>query len=107
MVKAEDIALDPASNAINIPKCCTGFESTVLLSVLSTHDGHVLYQRKGLAMMWVTGDLRVILYYISSDNDVHSCQMYSKLMSIEVYGGLVNTRVEELNKFRTIISFIL
>ena len=43
MVKAEDIALDPVSNAMNIPKGCTGFEPTVLLSASSTHDGHVLY----------------------------------------------------------------
>ena len=53
MVKAEDIVLDPVSNAMYIPKSYTSFEPTVLLSVSSTHDGHVLYQRKGLAMMWV------------------------------------------------------
>ena len=53
-----------------IPEGCTGFEPTVLLSATSTHDGQVFYQRKGLAMMWVTGDLRVILYHISGDNDV-------------------------------------
>ena len=81
--------------------------TTVLLSATSTHDGHIFYQGKGLAMMWVVGDLHVILYHISSDNEVPSCQMYSKLMSIEIYGGLVNTRVEDLNEFKTIISFIL
>ena len=47
MVKAQDIALDPASNAVNISKGCTGFELTVLLSAISTYDGHVLYQGKG------------------------------------------------------------
>jgi len=98
--------LDLASNAMYIPKGCTSFEPTVLLSATSTHDDHVLYQRKGLAMMWVARDLRVILYHISSDNDVPSCQMHSKLISIEIYGDLVNTRVEDLNEFRTIISFI-
>ena len=72
MIKAEDIALDLSSNAMNIPKGCTGFEPMVLFSASSTHDGHVLYQKKGLAMMWVAGDLRVILYHISSDNDVPS-----------------------------------
>ena len=99
--------MDPASNAMYMPKGCTGFELTVLLSATSTHNGHVLYQREGLAMMWVAGDLRVILYHISSDNDVPSLQMHSKLMNIEVYGGLVNTRVEDLNDFMTIIGFIL
>ena len=107
MVKAEDIALDLASNAMYISKGCTGFEPTVLLSATSTHDGHVLYQRKRLAVMWAAGNLRVILYHISCDNDVPSCQMYSKLISIEIYGGLVNNKVEDLNEFRTIISFIL
>ena len=67
-----------------IPEGCTGFETTVLLSATSTHDGHVLYQRKRLAMMWVAGDLCVILYHISGDNDVSSWQMHSKLMSIEI-----------------------
>ena len=47
MVKTEDIALDLASNAMNIPKGCTSFETTILLSTSSTHDGNVLYQRKG------------------------------------------------------------
>ena len=84
MVKAENIALDPASNTMYIPKSCIGFKPTVLLSATRTHDGHVLYQRKGLAMMWVARDLCVILYPISSDNDVSSLQMHSKQMSIEV-----------------------
>ena len=96
MVKAEDIALDPASNAMNIPKGFTGFEPTVLFSASSTHDGHVLYQRKGLVMMWVTGDLHVVLYHVSIDNRVPSLQMHSKLMSIKVYGGLIDTRVQIL-----------
>ena len=75
MVKAEDITLDPVSNAMYIPKGCTGFEPTVLLSTSNTHDGHVLYQRKGLAMMWVAGDLCVVLYHVSGDNEVPSLQM--------------------------------
>jgi len=99
--------LDPASNAMYIPKGCTGFEPMVLLSAMSTYDGHVFYQRKGLAMMWVAGDLCVILYHISSDNNIPNCQMHNKLMSIEIYCGLVKTRVEDLNEFRTIICFIL
>jgi len=33
--------------------------------------------------------------------------MHSKLMGIKINGGLVNSRVEDLNKFRAIISFIL
>ena len=33
--------------------------------------------------------------------------MHSKLMGIKINGGLVNTRVKDLNKFRTIISFKL
>ena len=40
---------------------------------------------KGLAMMWVARDLCVILYHISSDNNVPSCQMHNKLMSVEIY----------------------
>ena len=99
--------LDPASNAMYIPKGCTGFEPTVLLSATSAHDCYALYQRKGLTMMWVAGDLRVIIYHISSNNNVPNRQMHSKLMSIEVYGGLVNTRVENLDKYRAIIGFIL
>ena len=51
VVEAKDIALDPASNAMYVPKGGTGFEPTVLFSAASTHDGHVLNQRKGLAMM--------------------------------------------------------
>ena len=79
-----------------VPEGYTGFEPTVLLSAMSTHDGHVFYQRKRLSMMWVAGDLRVIFYHISGDNDVLSRQMHNKLMSIKIYGGLVNTRVEIL-----------
>ena len=75
MVYTKDIALDLACNAMYVPKDCTGFEPMVLLIATSTHDGHVFYQRKGLAMMWVAGDLCVILYHISSDNDVPSLQM--------------------------------
>ena len=61
MVEADDIALDPASNAMYVPESGTGFEPTVLFSAASTHDGHVFNQRKGVAMMWVAGDLRVVL----------------------------------------------
>ena len=85
MVKTEDIALDLASNAMNIPKGYTNFEPTVLLSTTSTHDGNVLYQRKGLAMIWVAWELCVVLYHVGGDNDVPNLQMYSKLMSSEVY----------------------
>jgi len=53
--------LDSASNTMYIPESCTGLEPTVLLSATSTHDGHVFYQRKGLVIVWVAGDLRVIL----------------------------------------------
>ena len=56
-------------------------------------------------MMWIAGDLCVVL--VSSDNDVPSLQIHSKLMSIKVYGGLVNARVDELNMCRAIIGFIL
>jgi len=61
VVEAEDIALDPMSNAMYVPENGTGFEPTVLFSVASTHDGHVFNQRKGVAMMWVVGDLCVVL----------------------------------------------
>ena len=61
MVKTEDIALDPASNAMYVPENGTGFEPTVLFSAVSPHNGHVLNQRKGVAMVWVAGDLRVVL----------------------------------------------
>ena len=98
MVKAEDIALDPASNAMNVSKGHTSFEPTVLLSASSTHGGHVLNQRKGLAMMWVVVNLRVVLYHVNPDNYVPSLQMHSKLISIKVDGVRVNTRVEDLNK---------
>ena len=57
--------------------------------------------------MWVAGNLCEILYYISGDNDVPSCQIHNKLMDIEINGGLVNIRVEDLNKFRIIIRFTL
>ena len=43
MVEAEDIALDPASNAMYVPEGCSGFEPTVLLSATNTHDGHIFY----------------------------------------------------------------
>jgi len=33
--------------------------------------------------------------------------MHSKLMGLKINGGLVNTRIEKLNKLRAIISFIL
>ena len=33
--------------------------------------------------------------------------MHSKLMDLKINGGLVNTRIEKLNKLRAIISFIL
>jgi len=65
MVKTEDIVLDPVSNAMNISKGRNCFEPTVMLSASSTHDGHVLYQKKVLIMMWVAGDLHVVLYHVS------------------------------------------
>ena len=51
--------------------------------------------------------LCVILYHVGGDNDVPSLQMHNKFMSIKVYGGLVNARVDELNMCRAIIGFIL
>ena len=95
MVKTEDIVLDPVSNAMNISKGRNCFEPTVMLSASSIHDGHVLYQKKVLIMMWVAGNLHL------------SCQWCSKLISIKIDGGRVNIRVEDLNKFRAIIGFIL
>jgi len=41
VVEAEDIALDLASDAMDVPEGGIGFEPTVLLSVTSTHDCHV------------------------------------------------------------------
>ena len=55
-------------------------------------------------MMWVAGDLRIVLYHVSSDNDIASLQMQSKLMSIKVYGSLVYTRAEDPNKCGIIIG---
>ena len=92
MIKAEDIVLDLVSNAMYIPKGCTGFEPTILLSASNTHNGYVLYQRKGLAMIWFAGNLRVVLYHVSGDSYVPSLQMHSKLISIKVNGGRVNTK---------------
>ena len=60
VVEAEDIALDPMSNTMYVPESCAGFEPMVLLSATSTHNGHVFYQRKRLAMMWVGRDLCVV-----------------------------------------------
>ena len=61
VIEAEDFALDPASNAMYAPEGGTSFEPMVLLSATSTHDGHIFYQRKWLAMIWVAGDFRVVL----------------------------------------------
>jgi len=61
VVDANYIALDSASNTMYVLESGTGFEPTVLFSAASTHDGHVFNQRKGVAMMWVAGDLRVVL----------------------------------------------
>ena len=33
--------------------------------------------------------------------------MHSKLIGLKINGGLVNTRIEKLNKLRAIINFIL
>ena len=107
MVKVEDIALDLVSNTMYITRCCTGFEPRSCSVHRAPMMGHVLYQRMGLAMMWVARDLCVVLYHVGGDNDVPSLQMHNKLMSIKVYGGLVNARVEDLNKCRTILGFIL
>jgi len=61
VVKAKDIALDPASNAMYVSKSGTAFESSILFSAASPHHGHVLNQRQGVAMVRVAGDLRVVL----------------------------------------------
>ena len=50
MVKAEDIALDPVSNTMNISKDRTGFEPIVLLSASSTQM--VMYSIKGRGSLW-------------------------------------------------------
>ena len=58
-------------------------------------------------MMWVAGDLRVVLYHVNRDNYVPSLQMHSKSIVFKVHCGHVNTRVEDLNKLRAVKRLIL
>ena len=92
---------------MNISKSGTGLKPTVLLYASSTYNGHVLNQRKGLAMMWVAGDLRVVLYHVNHDNYVPSLQMHNKSIVVKAHCGHVNTIVEDLNKLRTVKCLIL
>jgi len=43
-----------------VPKSGTDFKPSILFSAASPHDGHVLNQKKGVAMVWVIRDLRVV-----------------------------------------------
>jgi len=72
VVKAKDIALDPVSNAMYVTKSSTGFEPSILFSADNPHHGHVLNQKQGVAMVRVTGDLRVVLQHVNNDNNVPS-----------------------------------
>jgi len=56
VVKAKDIALDPASNAMYILKGGTGFEPSILFRAACPHHGHILNQRQGVAMVRVAGN---------------------------------------------------
>ena len=91
---------------MNVFKSGTGLKPTVLLGASSTHNGHV-NQRKGLAVMWVTGNLHVVLYHVNRDNYVPNLQMHSKSIGVKVQCGHVNTIVEDLNKLRTVKCLIL
>jgi len=61
VVKAKDVVMDPSSNVMYVPKSGTGFKPSILFSAASPHDGHALNQSKGVTMVWVAGDLRVVL----------------------------------------------
>ena len=61
MVQTQNIVLDPSSNAMYIPVGGSGLKPAVLLCTASPHDGHVINERKGVAIMWVTGDVSKFL----------------------------------------------
>jgi len=55
VVKAKDIALDSASNAMYVPKSGIGFEPSILFSAAGPDHGHVLNQRQGVARCGLLG----------------------------------------------------
>ena len=54
VVQTQNIALDPSSNAMYITEGGTGLEPVVLFGAASPHNGHVVNEWKGVAMLWVT-----------------------------------------------------
>ena len=61
VVQSQNIALDPSSNAMHITESGTGFEPSVLFCAAGPHNGHVVNERKGVVVLWVTGDVSEFL----------------------------------------------
>jgi len=57
MVQTQNIALDPSSNIMHIMEGGTGLEPSVLFDVAGPHNGHVVNEWKGVAMLWVNRDV--------------------------------------------------
>ena len=61
VVQTQNIALDPSSNAMHITEGGTGLEPSVLFGAAGPHNGHVVNEWKGVAVLWVTRDVSEFL----------------------------------------------
>ena len=70
VVQSQNIALDPSSNAMHITESGTGFEPSVLFCAAGPHNGHVVNEWKGVAVLWVTGDVSEFLKERKRDENI-------------------------------------
>jgi len=70
VVQTQNIALDPSSNAMHITEGGTGLEPLVLFGATDPHNGHVVNEWKGVAMLWVTRDVSQFLKERKRDEKV-------------------------------------
>ena len=61
VVQTQNIALDPSSNAMHIAEGGTGLEPSILFGAAGPHNGHVVNEWKGVAMLWVNRDMSEFL----------------------------------------------
>ena len=82
VVQTQNIALDPSSNAMYIAECGAGLKPAVLFSATSPHNGHVINEWKGVAMLGVTRDMSDFLKERNRDEQVAQGHVHSELEGV-------------------------
>ena len=97
MIKPKNVALDPASNAMHISKGRVGFEPTVLCCTADPHDGHVIYQWQGVAMVGVNWDISDFSNEWDCDKDVTEWHMNYELVCLIINRCMIDCIIKCIN----------